>query len=396
MKRLWDKGEPLDQQVLRYTAGEDHELDGRLVPYDVRASIAHAAMLCEQQLIAEDDFTAIRDGLEKLATDHESGKWSIGLDDEDVHTALETRLTDAIGGAGKRVHLGRSRNDQVLGALRLYLLDATNDLEAVARTVAQALRKLAKREGDIELPGYTHMQQGMPSSVALWAEGFAAEVDDDADGIAAAVRRIDKNPLGSAAGYGTPGLPVDRDQTRKALNFAVVHEPVTAVQLSRGKAEAGLVFELCMLMQVLGKLAADLLIFYTHEFAYVRLPDNMTTGSSIMPQKRNPDVLELVRGATATLNAALTEILGISAKLGSGYQRDLQRIKPPLFRAIDVAGASADIMAQLVAGIGFVPENIELDPSIYAAEKANQLVMDKGISFRDAYRRVAQELNKDD
>ena len=152
MKRLWDKGEPLDQQVLRYTAGEDHELDGRLVPYDVRASIAHAAMLCEQQLIAEDDFTAIRDGLEKLATDHESGKWSIGLDDEDVHTALETRLTDAIGGAGKRVHLGRSRNDQVLGALRLYLLDATNDLEAVARTVAQALRKLAKREGDIELP----------------------------------------------------------------------------------------------------------------------------------------------------------------------------------------------------------------------------------------------------
>jgi argininosuccinate lyase len=353
-------------------------------------------MLNEQGLLADDDLKAIKDGLEKLAADHAAGGWSISLDDEDVHTALETRLTDTIGEAGKRVHLGRSRNDQVLGALRLYLLDAADDLEAAARDAAQALRDLAEREGDIELPGYTHMQQGMPSSVRLWATGFAAELDDDADGIAAATRRISKNPLGSAAGYGTPGLAVNRETTTAALGFAIVHEPVTAVQLSRGKAEAGLVFELCMLMQDLGKLAADLLIFNTQEFAYVRLPDNMTTGSSIMPQKRNPDVLELVRGATATLNAAVMEILGLSAKLGSGYQRDLQRIKSPLFRAIDIAGASAGIMAQLIAGIEFAPENIELDPAIHAAEKANQLVLDEGISFRDAYRRVAQELNEDD
>jgi argininosuccinate lyase len=312
-----------------------------------------------------------------------------------VHTALEIRLTEAIGEAGKKLHLGRSRNDQVLAALRLYLLDTSTDLAASARAAAQALRDVAARDKGIALPGYTHMQQGMPSSVELWALGFAAELEDDADGIAAACRRISKNPLGSAAGYGTPGLPVNRQATTDALGFAAVHEPVTAVQLSRGKAEANLVFELCMLMQDLGKLAAELLLYYTQEFAFISLPDNMTTGSSIMPQKRNPDVLELVRGATATLNAALTEIMAITAKLGSGYQRDLQRIKPPLFRAIDVAGASADIMAQLIAGIEFKPENINLDSSIYAAEKANQLVMDEGISFREAYLRVAQELNND-
>jgi argininosuccinate lyase len=396
MKRLWDKGEPLDKRVLRYTAGEDHLLDGRLVPYDVRASIAHAEMLNQQKLLSNDDCKAISSGLEALAKSHAAGEWEINLEDEDVHTALEIRLTDAIGEAGKRVHLGRSRNDQVLTALRLYLLDATQELAGSANAAARALRKLAEEQGDIPLPGYTHMQQGMPSSVALWAEGFAAELDDDATGITAAARRAYKCPLGSAAGYGTAGLSVDREATSSALGFATVHEPVTAVQLSRGKAEASLVFELCMLMQDLGKLAADLMLYYTQEFSFVQLPDNMTTGSSIMPQKRNPDVLELVRGATATLNAALTEILGITTKLSSGYQRDLQRIKPPLFRAIDLASASAEIMVQLINGIKFVSENIHLDSSIYAAEKANQLVTDEGISFRDAYQRIAAELKADE
>lgn len=396
MKRLWDKGAPLDQRVLRYTAGEDHMLDGRLVPYDVRASIAHAEMLNKQKLLSDDDCTSIKQGLTALGKSHAAGEWEISLEDEDVHTALETRLTDKIGEAGKRVHLGRSRNDQVLTALRLYLLDTTDELAQSARSTAAALHELALREQATPLPGYTHMQQGMPSSVALWAEGFAAELEDDAEGIAAASRRADKCPLGSAAGYGAAGLPLDRDITCEALDFALVHEPVTAVQLSRGKAEAGLVFELCMLMQDLGKLAADLMLYYTHEFAFVQLPDNMTTGSSIMPQKRNPDVLELVRGATATLNAALAEILGITTKLSSGYQRDLQRIKPPLFRAIDLAGTSTEIMTQLIGSLKFLPENIKLDPSIYAAEKANKLVIDEGISFRDAYLRIAAELQHDE
>jgi argininosuccinate lyase len=392
MSRLWDKGEPLDARVLRYTAGEDHLLDERLVPYDVRGSIAHATMLHQQKLLSRQDFDAICTGLEALAVSHAAGDWRIGLDDEDVHTALERRLTEAIGEAGRRVHLGRSRNDQLLTALRLYLLDAGADLHKGALGVADALAALGKREADTALPGYTHMQQAMPSSVHLWADGFAAEIRDDAEGIATARRRAAKNPLGSAAGYGVPGLPIDRESTRKQLAFDKVHEPVTAVQISRGKAEATLVFELTLLMQDLGRLAADLLLFYTQEFAFVKLPANMTTGSSIMPQKRNPDVLELVRGATATLQGALAEILALPAKLPSGYQRDLQRMKAPLFRAIDVTHESCAVMSALIADLEFRPENIKLDAGIYAAGRANRLVLEEGISFREAYQRVAREL----
>jgi argininosuccinate lyase len=396
MKRLWDKGETLDETVLRFTAGEDHILDHRLVPYDVRASVAHAKMLNQQQLLSDDDYRLIRNGLEQLEESYSNGEWRIGLQDEDVHTALESQLTRKIGEAGKRIHLGRSRNDQVLAALRLYLLDAADELEDLAGAVANELEALGEREADTQLPGYTHMQQAMPSSVQLWANGFAAEINDDARGLAASRRRVSKNPLGSAAGYGVPGLPIDREATRDALGFEENHEPVTAVQLSRGKAEAGLVFELCMLMQDLGRLATDLLLFYTQEFAFVSLPVTMTTGSSIMPQKRNPDVLELVRAGTATMLSSLVEIMSIPAKTGSGYQRDLQRIKAPLFRAIDLAEQSCEVMALLIGKVEFVPENIELDPAIFAAGRANRIVLEEGLSFRDAYRRVAEELSRDE
>jgi argininosuccinate lyase len=283
-----------------------------------------------------------------------------------------------------------------LAALRLYLLDAADSLEQIATSAADALLELAQREAETPLPGYTHMQQAMPSSVSLWAEGFAAELNDDAEGIAAARRRVSKNPLGSAAGYGSPGLPIDRESTRENLGFDSNQEPVTAVQLSRGKAEAGLVFELALFMQDLGRLAADLLLFYTQEFGFIDLPDKLTTGSSIMPQKRNPDVLELIRGATATVQAGLGEILGLTAKLGSGYQRDLQRIKAPLFRAIDLSAESGEIMRFLIDEIRFIPENIGIDESVYAAGQANRLVLEEGISFREAYRRVAQELTGGD
>ena len=326
MSRLWDKGIELDQRVLAYTAGDDFALDERLVKYDVRASIAHAEMLNAAKLLPDADLALIRDGLAALAAEHESGRWKIELADEDGQTALEKRLTARIGPAGGRVHLGRSRNDQVLAALRLYLLDAADELAEGADACARALDDLARREGKIALPGYTHMQQAMPSSVALWAEGFAAELRDDVEGLEAAKRRAAKSPLGSAAGYGTPGLPLDREVTRKKLGFAIVHEPVTAVQISRGKAEAQLLFEATLLMQDLGRLASDLLLFYTQEFGFVALSDSFTTGSSIMPQKRNPDVFELVRGRTAVAHACLSEVLGIFAKLPSGYQRDLQLI----------------------------------------------------------------------
>jgi argininosuccinate lyase len=392
MARLWDKGLPLDQRILRFTAGEDHRLDERLVPYDVRASIAHARMLAAQNLLAADDADRICTGLEALAAAHAAGEWAIELSDEDVHSALERRLVERIGEAGARVHLGRSRNDQVLAALRLYLKDAITSLAVAADDVIGALDTLAREQGAIALPGYTHMQPAMPSSVALWAGGFATELADDRDGLLAARRRVDLNPLGSAAGYGVANLPLDRDATRAALGFATNHEPVTAVQLSRGKAEATIVFELALTLGDLGRLAADLLLFYTEEFAFVALPEQMTTGSSIMPQKRNPDVFELLRGAQATANGALVELLGITAKLTSGYHRDLQRIKAPLFRTLDLANDCLAIAAHALAGVRFRPENIVLADELRAAERANELVLKEGISFREAYRRVAASL----
>ena len=394
MSRLWEKGLPLDERVLRYTAGEDHLLDARLVQYDVRGSIAHAEMLAAQQLISEEDCVAIRDGLNALEKSFTAGDWQIALADEDVHTALESRLTQDIGPAGARLHLGRSRNDQVLTALRLYLRDAATDLGKRVGKLQDSIGALAERQGDVVLPGYTHMQHAMPSSVALWCGGYDEAFGDAICGLQAAERRIRKNPLGSAAGYGTPGLPLDRELTTKKLGFDSTQSPVTAAQLSRGKAESGLIFEITLLLQDLGRMASDLLLFYTQEFAYVTLADDVTTGSSIMPQKRNPDVLELLRASSATAQACLDETLMITAKLPSGYQRDLQRLKSPLFRAIDLAVDSVDIMAYLLDGLHFVAGNIQLDDGIFATTEAYRMVTEDGIPFREAYRQVAKRYAK--
>ncbi len=392
MTRLWDKGAPLDARVLQFTAGEDYGLDERLVRYDVQASIAHAEMLHSRGLLEGEDLTQIREGLTQIGIEHDAGLWHIELADEDGQTALEKRLTARIGPAGGRVHLGRSRNDQVLTAVRLYLRDAAEQLAQGAYTVVAELQKLAERQGEIALPGYTHMQQAMPSSVALWAGGFASEIQDDAAGLRAVLRRIDRSPLGSAAGYGAPGLGLDRELTRAKLEFAEVQEPVTAVQLSRGKAESQLLFEITLAMQDLGRLASDLLLFYTQEFAFVRLPEAFTTGSSIMPQKRNPDVFELVRGRTASAHGCLVEALGIFAKLPSGYQRDLQLLKAPVFRGIDLCLQTMDIMAAALPAVSFNAEAIQIDPAIHAAEEANALVVSEGIPFREAYRRIGAKL----
>jgi argininosuccinate lyase len=394
VSRLWDKGAPLDERVLRYTAGEDYRLDERLVAYDIRASLAHAEMLHAQQLLSAADLAAIRAGLVALASEHERDEWRIELADEDGQTALERRLSERIGAAGARIHLGRSRNDQVLTAIRLYLRDAIATLSAGATHAAQALDELAAREHATALPGYTHLQQAMPSSVPLWAGGFAAELRDDAAGLGQVLRRTDLSPLGSAAGYGTPGLPVDREATRAALGFASVHAPVTAVQLSRGKAESQLLFEITLLLQDLSRFAADVLLFASAEFGFVTLSEAFTTGSSIMPQKRNPDVFELIRGRTATAQGCLLEALAVCAKLPSGYHRDLQLLKFPLFRGIDLGLETLAIVPAAVASLTFHPERIRLDESIHAAEEANRLVVAEGIPFREAYRRVAARLKR--
>ena len=335
MTRLWDKDLPLDERVLRYTAGEDHLLDARLVPYDVMGSIAHAEMLAETGLISTQDSVAICDGLNNLAADFAAGKWTISLENEDVHTALESRLTKSIGEAGARLHLGRSRNDQVLTALRLYLRDAVGDLAERVAELRTSIGRVSERQGNVQLPGFTHMQHAMPSSVSLWCGGFDEAFADAVAGLDATLRRINKNPLGSAAGYGTPGLPIDRELTTKKLDFDCTQTPVTSVQLSRGKAESTLLFEITLLLQDLGRMATDLLLFYTQEFAYISLAANVTTGSSIMPQKRNPDAAELVRAKTGRISGALVALLTVMKGLALSYAKDMQEDKEPAFDAFD-------------------------------------------------------------
>lgn len=394
MTRLWEKGLPLDKRILQYTAGEDHLLDARLVPYDIRGSIAHAEMLADQNLIKKNDCNLICEGLNALGKSHEAGEWKISLEDEDAHTAIESRLTEEIGSVGGRLHLGRSRNDQVLTALRMYLRDAAEDLANRIEGLRKAINGLRNRQGNIELPGYTHMQHAMPSSVALWCDGFDAEFKDSISGLTTIKSRVNKNPLGSAAGYGTPGLPIDRDATTQKLGFNDTQNPVTSVQLSRGRAESTFLFEITLLLQDIGRMSSDLLMFYTQEFAYISLSSDLTTGSSIMPQKQNPDVLELLRASSATSHACLNESLMITAKLPSGYHRDLQRLKSPLFRSIDLSIDSVDIMAHLLDGLSFISENIILDKGIYATEEAYKLVQKEDIPFREAYKKIAKKFIK--
>ena len=237
----------------------------------------------------------------------------------------------------------------------------------------------------------------LPNEVAFEVDAanliaVCRELRDNAEGLQQVQRRLQKSPLGSAAGYGSPNLPIDRADTSRRLGFAIVQEHVTSVQLSRGKAEAQLLFEIALVMQDVARLSSDLLLFYTQEFSFVELPDAFTTGSSIMPQKRNPDVFELIRGRSATAQACLLEVMGIVAKLPSGYQRDLQLIKVPLFRSIDVCAETLAILPIALAGVKFRREKIRLDPSIHAAAEANELVVKEGIPFREAYRRVGEKL----
>ncbi|MEZ6197907.1 MAG: lyase family protein [Planctomycetota bacterium] len=377
--RLWDKGESVDDRVLAFCVGDDHLLDARLVPHDVRASIAHATMLHERGFLTADELDALRATLTALEAEHFRGEWAIAMEEEDVHTALESRLTERLGDLGGKIHLGRSRNDQVLVALRLYLREVVTELSEGFESVAAALEGLRDRQGEVALPGYTHTQRAMPSTVALWCLGHAAELRDDASAILGVLRRLSRCPLGSAAGYGTPGLAISRERTAELLGFDGPQEPVTAVQLSRGKAEAALLFELATGLGDIARVAADVVLFATSEFGFLRLPHAFTTGSSIMPQKRNPDVFELLRGeatqATADLQAALALRLG----LGSGYHRDLQLPEGAALPRHRPAARCLDVAAPAPAALEFVPErSAAMDAPLFATERAYQLVKEEG------------------
>jgi len=393
MRRLWDKGVDTNQQVLKFTVGEDFRLDERLVTYDVQASQAHTQMLASCGHITQFEADSLCESLSEIQEKHRRGEWHITLEEEDCHTALELRLTEILGDLGGKIHLGRSRNDQVLVALRLYLLAVCHQLRTLTEDVSRSLHKLSEKHSDLAIPGYTHMQRAMPSSVSLWAEGFAAELSQSLHSVTAAEQLLSLNPLGSAAGYGVGSLKLDRGHTTVSLGFKEIQEPVTAVQLSRGKAEAALAFAVVLIMQDLGRLSADLCLFATQEFAVVKLPAAFTTGSSIMPQKRNPDVFELVRGHSAQAIAELNAILLITTKMPSGYHRDMQLLKAPLFRLIDQSLDCLELMVLAIPEIAFDHARAAemMSPELFAAEQAYYLVQEKGISFREAYRTVGEQ-----
>ncbi len=388
--RLWDKGTETDAEMLRYTARNDWQLDQRLLPYDLRATLAHVRGLGRIGVIesAEQDQLVI--SLEQLLERVEQGEFELKPTDEDGHTAIEAALTEQLGDIGRKVHTGRSRNDQVLVALRMYERDVLDDLAQVSRTGALALIELARNEANTPIPGYTHLQRAVPSSVGLWLSAIAEGIADAIDVIAATRKLVDRCPLGAAAGYGV-NLPLDRDGVAQELGFAAVADNPLASQSSRGIVEVQVLSVAWQLMATIRHFAWDLSIFATEEFGFVRLDESLTTGSSIMPNKRNPDLVELMRAACSVVQGAIAELQGMTA-LPSGYQRDLQLTKAPLLRGLDETLATARLLPRLVKGIGFRRERMlaAITAECFATDRAVELALE-GVPFREAYRRIAQE-----
>jgi len=384
---IWDRGEPIDAEMLAFTIGDDWMQDRRLVEHDLRGSLAHAAGLAHAGLISEADGEALRGGLETLLTGFRAGEWTVEPGDEDVHSAVERRLIELVGEPGKRLHTGRSRNDQVALDVRLWLRDAAARTGEGLAALRRACSCVADRFGSLPLPGYTHLRRAMPSSVSDWIGAHARAFELDASELEQARLRTRECPLGSGAGYGVP-LELDRAFTARALGFERAEEPVTFTQHSRGRAELAYVTVLEGIALDLGKLAADLWLFTTAEFGFVRLPPAFTTGSSMMPQKRNPDVVELTRAHARQVVADRAALLDVVRDLPSGYHRDFQLLKPPLFRADDRVRVMLDLWARMLPDVEFDTEALEraaADPSLGATQRALDATRE-GVSFRDAYR----------
>ena len=394
--KLWDKGAELDPVVERFCVGDDRRLDLRLVAYDCLGSRAHAEMLHAAGVLDGTELTRLKAGLLEIAELHAQGEFSITPDDEDCHSAIERFLTARCGEAGRKIHTARSRNDQVLTALRLYEKDALSRIRERLEAYGEALRQLGERQGRLELPGYTHMQPAMPSSVGLWAGCFAEAAADDVILVKTALRLVDRSPLGTAAGYGVPVIPVDREMTARMLGFGGLLENPIHAQLGRGKIE-GIVIGACsQILHDLNRLASDLLLFSTREFGFCTLPERLCTGSSIMPQKRNPDLLELLRAKYHVVLAREFEVRSLVASLPSGYNRDVQLTKGPLIESLETTEECLEIARILIDRLEFDEATCAeaLTSDLYATERAYELVK-LGVPFRDAYRRVAADLAKD-
>lgn len=394
MSKIWAKDYELDSLIEEFTVGNDYVLDLDLVEFDCIASKAHGKMLSTIGIITNDEYNSLEKELDNIIVDLKSGNFLIERGDEDSHTAIEARLTEKLGDVGKKIHTGRSRNDQVITATRLYAMDQIKKSIASGVNLVTSLLDMAEENRDVPMVGRTHMQTAMPSSIGLWCGAFSEELIDALKLLESVGNIIDQNPLGSAASYGVP-LPLDRELTRDILGFKKVQNNVLYVNNSRGKFESMILDALDQVTLTLSKMAQDLILFSLPEFDYFSLPKELCSGSSIMPQKKNPDGFELLRSKSAIVSSCAFQVKSIIRSLPSGYNRDFQDTKEPFLRGCKTALLSIQIMELSIKNLKVNKEKClaGFTPEIFATDAALELVA-KGVSFRDAYVEVGINVDK--
>lgn len=392
--QLWNKGYEPDKMIEEFTVGNDRELDMKLARYDVQGSLAHIKMLNSIGLLSDEDLAKLVPALEEIGREIEAGQFKIEPGVEDVHSQVEFLLTSRLGDTGKKIHSGRSRNDQVLVDLKLMMRDELKHIADSMLSLFAKLQSLSEKYKDVLMPGYTHLQIAMPSSFGLWFGAYAESLVDDMEMLRAAYRIADQNPLGSAAGYGS-SFPLDREMTTRLLDFHTLHYNVVAAQMSRGKTERAAAMAIASIASTLGHFAMDVCMYMCGNFRFVSFPDEFTTGSSIMPHKKNPDVFEIMRGKCNRLQAVPNEVALLTANLPLGYNRDLQLLKDILFPATEEMVGCLDMCSMMLDHI-IINQDILEDPKydyLFTVEDVNRLVLE-GMPFRDAYKKVGMEVQE--
>ena len=392
--KLWNKGFEPDKLIEDFTVGADRELDLRLARYDVQGSMAHIRMLESIGLLESRELPVLLEALDRIAQSIERGEFTIEEGVEDVHSQVELMLTRELGDLGKKIHSGRSRNDQVLVDLKLFMRDEMRTVAKAVKRLFDRLQSLSNEHKDVLMPGYTHLQVAMPSSFGLWFGAYAESLVDDLEMVAAAYNIANQNPLGSAAGYGS-SFPLNRTMTTELLEFADLHYNVVAAQMSRGKTERAAAYAIASVASTLGKFAMDVCLFMCQNYGFVSFPDNLTTGSSIMPHKKNPDVFEIMRGKCNRLQAVPNEISLLTANLPLGYHRDLQLLKDIIFPATTTLCQCLEMCDFMLEHI-IVKQNILDDERynyLFTVEDVNRLAL-SGIPFRDAYKQVGMAVQR--
>lgn len=395
MSKLWEKSISLDKAIESFTVGNDPELDQVLVPFDCKASKAHAKMLGQKGYLTAEEVDSIISELDQIIQRHAKGDFKIKVSQEDCHTAIEECLVEKLGEVGKKIHMARSRNDQVLTALRLYYKDELMKINSLAKTWVDTLTQFGDNHQEVNFPGYTHMQKAMPSSIHMWANAYGDSMKDDLKSLDTVSSLIDQSPLGSAAGYGVP-IEIDPKMTAEEMGFTKTQENPIYCQLSRGKFELAILQVLSQLLLTINRLASDLIQFSMAEFEYFSLPEDFCTGSSIMPQKENPDVLELLRANYHIILGYETQVKTLTSNLISGYNRDIQLSKEPVMRGIKLVKDCLGISAVVVSGLTVNKDKCQaaMTSELYATEKVYEMVKE-GIPFREAYRKIAASLREE-